>query len=269
MAHALDISDDGRLVVFEEGNDVSRPDGYGVYLRDTDGSPPLRLGYGVSLALSPDTGWVAMLKRQFTENPELVLVPTGPGTAVSRDVGGIRVQYGSGSWVGGGPAGPEPGTLYFAGRAGDEIVRMYRLSLADGATPEAVSPPDLALAPTGHVLSADGKRLIVKPAEGPALQIDVDGGESRPVTGIAPGDLPLRFDRDGRHLYVQATFEVPAQIVRVNTMNGRRTPWRELAPLDPAGVSVVDWVSVSADGAAHVYSTRRVVSTLMVVEALE
>ena len=146
---------------------------------------------------------------------------------------------------------------------------MYHLPLMDGSAARAITPPDLSLAPLGHTASIDGQRVIVKPAGGPAVEFDIDGDGPRPVAGIEPDDLPLRFDLDGVHLYVQASSAVPAPIVRINTETGERALWRELSPIDPAGVFVVDFVSLSADGAAHAYSTRRVISRLSLMEGLK
>jgi hypothetical protein len=111
--------------------------------------------------------------------------------------------------------------------------------------------------------------LIVNLVNEPAVEFGVDGTGPRRVTGIEPADLPLRFDRAGEHLYVQASFAVPSPIVRVNMVTGNRTLWRELSPIDPTGVFVVDRVRISADGSAHVYSNRRVISWLTIIDGLE
>jgi hypothetical protein len=261
------LSDDGRIVLFEEGNDRTA-DGYAIYMRDTDGSPPLRLGYGTVLALSPDNDRIAVLKRQFADDSELLLVPTGPGEPASLEVGDLKVLPGTGAWLAR-TADGDPEALVFAGRDGDGIEQLYHLSLTDGAVPRAITPPDLVLASQGHVASADGPRLIVNPANGPAVEFDIDGNGPFPLSGVEPGDLPLGLDRDGKHLYVQASFAVPSPIVRVNLETGKRALWRELSPLDPSGVFVVDRVKISADGAAHVYSNRRVISWLTIIDGLQ
>ena len=261
------VSNDGRFVVFEEGNSTSQ-DGYAIYLRETGGAAPLLLGYGSVLALSPDADWVAMVKRPFGEDPELVLVPTGPGQSRSLEVGDLRIRQHGGAWIAGSSAN-DPEALLFVGRESDGTSRLYHLPLTEGATARAVTPPDFALAPLGHAVSIDGRRLIVKPAEGSAVEFDIDGNGPRPVRGVEPNDLPLGFDRDGIHLYVQASSAVPTPIVRVNTATAERTLWRELSPIDSAGVFIVDYVAVSADGAAHAYSNRRVISRLLLMEGLE
>ena len=69
------LSDDGRFVLFEEQNLGNE---YGLFLRRTDGAPPVRLGDGRGLALSPDGRWV-LATHQVEGATELVLLPTGAG----------------------------------------------------------------------------------------------------------------------------------------------------------------------------------------------
>jgi hypothetical protein len=260
------LSSDGRLVLFQEGR-IFQEDGYAIYLRETGGAPPLLLGYGSVLALSPDASWIAVVKRQFGEDPELLLVPTGAGQPRSLDVGDLRLRQHGDAWVAG-SSPDDPGALVFVALAGDGAPHLYHLPLVEGAAPRAITPPDFALAPLGHTTSVDGSRVIAKPAGGPAVEFDLDGKGPRPVPGIEPDDLPLRFDPDGMHLYVQTSSTAPVTIVRVNTSTGARALWRELSPIDHAGVFIADYVRVSADGAAYAYSNRRVISSLMLMEGL-
>lgn len=72
-----EISRDGKKVLFDEAGDGGGPN-YTVFFRDTDGSPPVRIGEGVGEAISPDGKWV------ITKPPKegtLNLVPTGAGEA--------------------------------------------------------------------------------------------------------------------------------------------------------------------------------------------
>ncbi len=50
------MSADGKLLLFDESGEGGGASG-GVYLRGTDGSPAVRLGDGVAIALSPDSEW--------------------------------------------------------------------------------------------------------------------------------------------------------------------------------------------------------------------
>jgi hypothetical protein len=259
------LSDDGRVIVFEEGN-TSTPEGYAIFLRNTDGSPPVQLGYGASLALSPDGAYVAAVTGIFGNDHGLVLLPAGAGEPHSVDLHGLRVSSARGHWI---DAGDGLGALVFMARKGDEPTRIFLLRLAGDAEPYAITPIDFALAPDGHQVSPDGRRVLARPARGAAVEFDIDGTGPRPVPGLLPTDVPLGFDGDGRHLYVQRHQAIPSAIERVDAVTGARTPWRTLSPRDAAGVFVVDRVHLSADGIAYVYSLRRVVSSPQLITGLE
>ena len=72
-----DISRDGRKIVFEEEGDGGGPN-YTVFLRDTDGSPPAKIGEGHAMAISPDGKWVV---TEPAKGGPLNLLPTGAGEA--------------------------------------------------------------------------------------------------------------------------------------------------------------------------------------------
>jgi len=261
------LSDDGRWVVFEEGNDVTS-EGYGIYMRDTRSGGPLRLGYGTAVALSPDARWLAVVVAPFSDDPRLELMPTGPGERVSVETGDVRPNVESGTWLPG--EGPDDrGTLIFAGRDSEGVTHLYDLPLTGDATPRRITPPDLPLTAIGHAVSPDGRRVVACPVNGPVRQFDRAGGEPRAVPGIEPGDLPLRFDRDGTHLFVALGPRVPTPIVRIDLASGEREPWLELSPVDPAGVFVVDRIHLSDDGRAYVFSDRKVLSNVAVMGGLE
>ncbi|MGB8730226.1 MAG: protein kinase, partial [Candidatus Sulfotelmatobacter sp.] len=84
-----DISQDGRKVLFEEEGNGGGPN-YTVFLRDTDGSPPAKIGEGLAGAISPDGKWV--ITRPAKGGP-LSLVPTGAGE--SKTLTHDAVDYGA------------------------------------------------------------------------------------------------------------------------------------------------------------------------------
>src|SRR5205085_9610905 len=70
-----DISPDGSQIVFEETGQGGGPR-KGVYIRNTDGSPAVRLGDGEAGPLSPDGKFV--ISRTTVKPAHLVILPTGP-----------------------------------------------------------------------------------------------------------------------------------------------------------------------------------------------
>ena len=57
------LSADGKTMLFTESGEGGGP-GYSVYIRKTDGSPPVRLGEGFGQALSPDGKWAVAIQRR-------------------------------------------------------------------------------------------------------------------------------------------------------------------------------------------------------------
>ncbi len=80
-AELRDVSRDGSKVLFEEEGDGGGPN-YTVFLRNMDGSPPMRIGEGVAQAISPDSKWV--ITKPAKEGP-LSIVPTGAGRGAATD----------------------------------------------------------------------------------------------------------------------------------------------------------------------------------------
>ena len=88
LSTAAATSVDGRVMVGTESGEGTRQR-RAIYLRHTDGqSPPVRLGEGFALALSPDAKWV--LSRPQDKAKELVLIPTGPGDSKVFSAGGME-----------------------------------------------------------------------------------------------------------------------------------------------------------------------------------
>ncbi len=89
------ISPDGSTVLFYESGQGGGA-GYTTFLRRTDGSPPVRVGSGCALGLSPDGRWV--LSVSVGKPDHLDLTPTGPGEnrtirlpgVVAHEDGGLR-----------------------------------------------------------------------------------------------------------------------------------------------------------------------------------
>jgi hypothetical protein len=259
------LSRGGDFVLFEEGNETS-PNGYAIYLRRTDGSPPQRLAFGSILALAPDGSRVAVLTSLFQGTPRIELVPIGAGQTETVGFGDLRPPGEQGAWLPDrGPGKPE--SLVLPTRRGNEPVRLYSIPL-DGTAPVPLTPGDLPLSPSGHLVTAVGSRILAKPAAGPAVLIDVVSGRVEPAPGLDGDDLPLSWAEGGRQVFVQAERTVPSPIYRVDLETGDREPWTDLAPPDPAGIFKVDRVQLSADGMFQVFSTRRVLSGLIILEGL-
>jgi len=260
-SHPEGLSANGRTVLFDEQNFQVDDDGnYTIYVRKTDGSPAVKLGRGQSLALSPDGRWaLAVRNRNRSGTSDLLLLPTGAGEARTLPRSGLA--YESGSFF------PDGQRLLVSGQEQGRASRLFVVSLADGKL-TAVSPEGVSVF-RWQPLSPDGRTAVARGADGMLALYPIDGGEARPVPGASREDLPIRWTSDARALFVQRGTSVPAHIDVLDVASGRRRPWKELTPPDPAGVLAIGPIKMSADGRSYVYSYRRLIDDLYVVDGLK
>ncbi len=148
-AQLRDLSSDGKKILFEEEGDGGGPN-YTVFLRDTNGSPPVRIGEGVGQAISPDGKWVI---TKPAKEGALSVVPTGAGEARQLTHDGIsyeRVRY-----------LPDGKQLVATGIQPGHGVRDYLIDLNNG-TSKPITPEGLA----GTDLSPDGRNVAVQGPDG-------------------------------------------------------------------------------------------------------
>jgi Tol biopolymer transport system component len=256
-----DFSRDGGLLLFTEGGEGGGPS-YGVYLRKTDGSPAVRLGDGEALALSPDAQWVLSIERG--ERPKPVLLPTGAGQPRALPAGSIR-DYQNGTFL---PDGRS--ILLLASEPGHGT--RYYLQSVDGGEPAAITPEGMSGFGFGaHTVSPDGRWVV---ARGPDNEIGlwpIGGGGPRPVSGLLPGEFPIRWSADGRILYTALPAEGRRvlQLARLEVATGKRAVWKDLVPADAVGATRIGNPMVSPDGSAYAYTYGSHVSDLYLVEGLK
>jgi dipeptidyl aminopeptidase/acylaminoacyl peptidase len=249
-----DLSADGRTLLLDEAGEGGGA-AYSVYLRRTDGSPAVRLGEGIALALSPDQKWVISTPLRSPE--ELILLPTKAGEPKLLTKDGIN--HFQARWFADGKR------ILFSGNEPGHGVRLYVQDLA-GGKPEAITPEGMAT--LAYPPSPDGRVVAAIGPDQKGYLYPVKGGEPRLILGLAAADTPITWDADGRGLYVYQRGELPAQVYRVEVETGQRRLWKKLMPLDPAGVNIVWPIWVTPDGKSYVYGYRRYLSDLYLVEGL-
>jgi hypothetical protein len=61
---------------------------------------------------------------------------------------------------------------------------------------------------------------------------------------------------------------VPAKVYRLELASGKKSVWKEIAPLDPTGVSTIGPILMTPDGKTYVYGFHRTLGDLYLVEGL-
>ena len=254
-----DLADDGSAVVFsEQGAGAGAPSG-SVYLRRTDGSPPVRLGEGWIGVLSPDGTSCASVV--LTSPPTLVLLPTGPGELRAVEPGGLG-HFEAVAWF------PDGRRLLVAGDEPGRGVKIYVQEVGQGHL-RPISREGFRFPYGSRPIAPDGKRIAALDPEGRVVLYPVEGGDPEAVPGLDPADIPLRWGADGRSLYVSRRGSLPARIWRLDLARGSKELTAELAPFDRAGVMNLIAAQVTPDGRTFAYSYSRTLSDLVLVEGLK
>ena len=244
-----DISSDGQLVLFTEVGEGSGSK-MGAFLRRSDGAPAVRLGDGWPLSLSEDGKSVLTLQSGPTR---LVLLPTGAGSPKLIPVAGVEPAGG----------GLLPGAKGFLVRAQPKgRPSEYFAVPPDGGKPRPIPAHDAERSfgrRIAVVISPDGDRLLYVAKDRSLRIVPLAGGEAQKVPGapLERGDYPIQWDADGRTVYVGTSGSLPAAVDKLDLTTGRRRPWKQLMPADPAGVTSIDRIVVSRDGASYAYSYSR------------
>ncbi len=250
-----DISADGNTVLFGEEGFGGGPN-YSFFLRRMDGSSPVRLGDGNGDALSPDGKLV--ISVPFATPRRMTLQPTGPGQP-RRLEGDVEVHFAR--WL------PDGKRVLFEGNEAGRGSRLFLQDVAGGA-PRALTPEGVRLF-DGREISGDGLFVVALGPDGKASVYPLDGGEPRAIPGWTGIDEMCGWTEDGRGVFAYPQGQLPAKVVRLELATGKREPWREILPVDPAGVVTIAPLLFTPDGQSYVYSYPRILSQLYVSEGLK
>ena len=245
------LSDDGRMLLFDEQN---QPD-YLAYVRKTDGSPPVFLGKYHSIDMSRDGKWALLANA---EQSQLTLVPIGAGQP--RTLPAASLAYQQCLFF------PDGKNIVCTASEGKSGTRLYVQSV-DGSKPRPITPEGVTLAIAGAI-SPDGRSIVAFGSDRRLMVYPSEPGEPRPLPGVEPDELPVRWTPDGRAIWV-ASNQVPMRVHRLDVTTGKRTLWKELVPPDPAGVLTMGPMFITPDGKSYVYSYRRILDDLLIVDGLK
>jgi eukaryotic-like serine/threonine-protein kinase len=250
-----DISRDGRKILFEEEGDGGGPN-YTVFLRDTDGSPPARIGEGRAMAISPDAKWV--ITRAAKGGP-LNLVPTGAGEA--RQLTHDAVSYENARFL------PDGERLLASGIESGHGGRDYMIDVSSGDS-KPITPEGFA----GVVISPDGRSVAVRGPDGKRGIWPLEGGDFHPIPGLESNYAIIGWTPDGESVYaapIRWLGAKAAKVSRVNLQTGKMEPWKTFGEETGAGVYSVAAPHLSSDETAYAYIYWRVLSEAYVVTGLK
>jgi eukaryotic-like serine/threonine-protein kinase len=250
-----DLSADGKTLLFSESGEAMGNGVGSLFLRNTDGSAAVRLGEGGFGKLSPDGKWAL---TSSGHPAKLVLLPTGAGQ--SRQLTDDKMDHYATGWL------ADDKTIFFG--AG-EIGKPGRTYLLDVDSPAAAPKP---ITPEGVVAgyaTPDSKFLLAANAKHEYSLFPVDGGAPKKLNlDIQPDEYAIGFIDNGKSLLVR-TRGLPVKITRIDMASGKRTPFKEIVPADPAGAQSIVSLRFGADGKSYAYSLGRWLSDLYVVDGLK
>ena len=247
-----ELSGDAKNALFVE---LSNGEGRNaaIYLRKTDGSPAVRLGYGNRPSLSPDGKWIVCIRHEPNRS-RLMLLPTGPGESRFLKVDGVHFE--SLGWF------PDNKRVLFTGNEQGRPVRTWTYDLdSDKSTPLT---PESA---RGSQVSPDGHWFVLADSHGTFLA-PVEGGPHRTLTQLQKGEAVLRWSADGRELFLQKPEGDAIKISRLDVSTGRKEPWQTLKVPEP-GAEFIGAFALSADGKACAFSFQHDLANLYLVNGLK
>jgi len=255
---ARDITDDGKMVAFDESGEAGEDTG-AFYVRGTNGAPAVRLGNGLTPSISRDGKWVLALVPAPSGKRNLTELPTGAGESRVIPTGDVQVQ---GAYF----FADQKRILEIGNAAGANGQRLW-IQNANGGTPKAISPEGVDSRLQGCI-SPDEKSVVAVDPQGLIAIYPVESGEVRNVPGVQVGERPVRWMPDGKSL-LTATIGAPNVVYEVDLASGKRKVYRTM-PI-PEGLKTQDVGSpiFSADFKSYVYAYTRIVSDLYVVEGLK
>ena len=252
------LSGDGRYLAYSDAGAMGGTD-YSLLWRKTDSSALVRLGAGTPMAVAPGDGLV--LAGLPTTPAELMLYPTGPGTAQRLDSGQFQTLNLTAADVR--VAGSDT-IVFFCATEPRQSERCYVDSLSHGS-PIAVTPPGTSQA----MLSPDGRMVLAEVGDSMAIY-PLDGGAPRRARGVRPGDVLIRWSPEGREVWVWTNPNSASSLRfdRVDPLTGARAPLLSVVPRELAGVRGFERPTLADDPHVYAYNEFLYTSLLYTVDSL-
>ena len=254
------ISRDGKTVLinaFVTGSSSS----YDLYIQQTDGSPPVKVGVGAALGFSFDGKYVAALDPANVEH--LNIIPTGVGQ--SRTVNAPPgLHYLGATWMADGKH------MLITAAAQGRAPATYIQDLETGAARQITNEGTYVVlrANVPMAVSPDGKYCVVADPEGKKWIQPLDGSAPKELHGVQEGDILVEWHGDAENVFVTHPQGAEADVYTVNVATGERKLWTHYSPNDKAAVISSNTLMITPDGAHYAYGVARVYSSLFVAKGI-
>jgi Tol biopolymer transport system component len=191
----------------------------------------------------------------------LKVVPVGAGEVRRVETGSPKIITNS-VWT------PDGTRIVFAAREDGRQPRLFVVPAAGGQV-RPITPEGVAVGGGQPLVVSSDSRYVLARERGKVSRYPIEGGEPVPLIGLVAGDIPSRWSADGRSIWVLGGARPTIQVFQLDVATGRRTLWREIATVDPAGF-VPDFLKllISADGKSYVYGYLRSLSDLYVADGV-
>jgi Tol biopolymer transport system component len=246
-----DLSADGSRILFSETGDAGGVAG-SVYIRKTDGSPAVRLGDGVGVALSPDGKWAL---TRAVSGETATLLPTGPGSPRQLTGTGQVYYWPWGAWT------PDGRAVLFYAAEPKHGPRVY-VQAIDGR-PRPLGAEGLAW---GAGISPDGTRLATS-IDDKGVLIDVGSGAATPFPPLDHLKV-MSWSGDGKSIFTFVN-DIATSVSKVDVATGKVTPWKTFIPSDRAGIVGIANVKITPDERSYAYTYERRLSELYIISGLK
>ncbi|HEX3111965.1 MAG TPA: WD40 repeat domain-containing serine/threonine protein kinase, partial [Candidatus Eisenbacteria bacterium] len=226
-----DITPDGSMALFDETG-AGAGEAPVIFVRSTDGSPPIRLAEGVCATISPDGRSVLAAELKSDGRPSII--PIGAGQTRYVSTGDMTVNFGD--WM---PNGRE---LVLNGAVPGEGRHIYLLDIETGAKRRI---HDMRILGQNLRVSPDGTRVLARTEAIKTAIFFLDGSEPLVFEDLDQGWRTAGWAADSASFFAYKTGSIPTPVVRVHAETGAREPWMEIVPRVRSGVHGVNSVRLS------------------------
>ena len=250
-------SPDGRCVVIDDESSSGAPP-YPLYL-NTGEALSMPLGLGMAALPTPDGKRIFIL-RGAPKAPKGALLTLENGLEEPCPMDGLVFQNR-------GLVMTAKGEILVLQSRGEAPGRIYRVG--PGHAPIPVGPPVPKETLGFQVIDRGERKAVLALPKNALAWIDLgdDHDVPHPIPGMDKDDVPVGFAEDGVSLFVTRDTFLPATVVRLNVVTGRREPFRRLEI--PGVFARTSQGSLTVDGKRWIGLNRHLTSQLFMVQGLK